>query len=393
MMSPLTVEHVVPGWEPVRDALLEGFHNGQDHGAGVAVYHRGTCVVDVMGGWQDREHTIPYGPDALQTVFSTTKGIMSIAVAMCVQRGLINYSEKVATYWPEFAQAGKQDVTVAQLLAHRAGLYTLRDQVSLEDALNWDTMVTRLAATEPLLPVGSVHAYHAITFGWLAGELVRRVDGRSVTDFVRQEISGPLKADFFIGLPEALEPRVARLMAHPLPRFPPDIAKIMNDRAGPGTKGEAALSLNGAFAPGAFNKPEVHRAQVPGANGIGNARALAKIYAACVGEVDGVQLLTPKTVAQATTSMTPVGETDAVLLSQTDFAMGFMRHNENYKFTGPEAFGHTGAGGSASFADPSRHLGFSYVMNTMMTVYDEDPRRARLIAAAKRCADAGEASA
>lgn len=388
MTSPLTVEHVLAGWEPVRDALVEGFDNGQDHGAGVAVYHRGTCVVDVMGGWQDKDHTIAYGPDSLQTVFSTTKGIMSIAVAMCVQRGLIDYSEKVATYWPEFGQAGKQDITVAELLAHRGGLYTLRDAVSLQDALDWDTMVSRLAATEPLLPKGSPHSYHAITFGWLAGELVRRVDGRSVSDFVRQEIAEPLGAEFFIGLPEALEPRVARLMAHPLPSFPPDIAKIMNDRGGPGTKGEAALSLNGAFGPGAFNKPQVHRAQVPGANGIGNARSLAKIYAACVGEVDGVQLLTPDTVARATTSMTPPGEVDAVLLSQTDFAMGFMRHNDHYKFTGPEAFGHTGAGGSASFADPSRHLGFSYVMNTMMTVYDEDPRRARLISAARRCADA-----
>jgi CubicO group peptidase (beta-lactamase class C family) len=388
MTSPLTVEHVLAGWEPVRDALVEGFDNGQDHGAGVAVYHRGTCVVDVMGGWQDKDHTIAYGPDSLQTVFSTTKGIMSIAVAMCVQRGLIDYSEKVASYWPEFAQAGKQDITVAELLAHRGGLYTLRDAVSLQDALDWDTMVSRLAATEPLLPKGSPHSYHAITFGWLAGELVRRVDGRSVSDFVRQEIAEPLSAEFFIGLPEALEPRVARLMAHPLPSFPPDIAKIMNDRGGPGTKGEAALSLNGAFGPGAFNKPQVHRAQVPGANGIGNARSLAKIYAACVGEVDGVQLLTPDTVARATTSMTPPGEVDAVLLSQTDFAMGFMRHNDHYRFTGPEAFGHTGAGGSASFADPSRHLGFSYVMNTMMTVYDEDPRRARLISAARRCADA-----
>lgn len=388
MTSPLTVEHVLAGWEPVRDALVEGFDNGQDHGAGVAVYHRGTCVVDVMGGWQDKDHTIAYGPDSLQTVFSTTKGIMSIAVAMCVQRGLIDYSEKVATYWPEFGQAGKQDITVAELLAHRGGLYTLRDAVSLQDALDWDTMVSRLAATEPLLPKGSPHSYHAITFGWLAGELVRRVDGRSVSDFVRQEIAEPLGAEFFIGLPEALEPRVARLMAHPLPSFPPDIAKIMNDRGGPGTKGEAALSLNGAFGPGAFNKPQVHRAQVPGANGIGNARSLAKIYAACVGEVDGVQLLTPDTVARATTSMTPPGEVDAVLLSQTDFAMGFMRHNDHYRFTGPEAFGHTGAGGSASFADPSRHLGFSYVMNTMMTVYDEDPRRARLISAARRCADA-----
>lgn len=388
MMSILTVDVVAPGWEPVRDAFLEGFENGEEHGAGVSVFHKGQCVVDLMGGWRDRNHTVAYDPDALQVVFSTTKGIMSIAVAMCVQRGLIDYSEKVATYWPEFAQAGKGDITVAQLLAHRAGLYTLRDAISLEDALNWDVVTSRLAATEPLLAPGSVHAYHAISFGWLAGELVRRVDGRSVSQFVSEEISKPLGAEFYVGLPEELEPRVARLMAHPIPSFPPDIAKIMNDRGGPGTKGEAALSLNGAFGPGAFNKPEVHRAQVPGANGIGNARALAKIYAACVGEVNGVRLLQQDTVARATTSMTPADEVDAVLLSQTDFAMGFMRHNDHYRFTGPEAFGHTGAGGSASFADPGRQLGFSYVMNTMMTVYEEDPRRARLISAARQCADA-----
>ncbi len=386
-MSILTVDVVAPGWEGVRDAFLEGFEKGEDHGAGVSVFHKGQCVVDLMGGWRDRDHTIAYDPDALQVVFSTTKGIVSIAVALCVQRGLLDYSEKVATYWPEFAQAGKHDITVSQLLSHRGGLYTLPGPISLDDALNWDVVTGRFAEMAPLIEPGSIHGYHAISFGWLAGELIRRVDGRSVSQFIQEEISGPLNADFYVGLPEELEPRVARLMAHPIPKFPPDIAKIMNDRGGPGTKGAAATSLNGAFGPGAFNKPEVHRAQVPGANGIGNARALAKIYAACVGEVDGLRLLQPDTVARATTSMTPKDEVDVVLLSQTDFAMGFMRHNEHYRFTGPESFGHTGAGGSASFADPNRQLGFSYVMNTMMTVYEEDPRRGRLITAAQRCAD------
>ena len=386
-MSVLTRDIVEPGWEPVREAFLEGLEKGEEHGGGVAVHHHGRLVVDVMGGWRDRDHTEPYGADSLQVVFSTTKGIVSIAVAMCVQRGLLDYGDKVSAHWPEFAQGGKQDVTVAELLAHRAGLYTLREPITLAEALDWDVVTSRLAATEPLLPKGSPHAYHAITFGWLAGELVRRVDGRSIGQFISEEISGPLGADFFVGLPAEFEPRVARLMAHPIPSFPPEIARIMNDRGGPGTRGEAALSLNGAFGPGAFDKPEVHRAQVPGANGIGNARALSRIYAACVGEVDGVRLLDDETVARATTSMTPRDEVDAVLLSQTDFAMGFMRHNDHYKFTGETAFGHTGAGGSASFADPARSLGFSYVMNTMMTVYDEDPRRARLIAAARRCAD------
>jgi CubicO group peptidase (beta-lactamase class C family) len=387
-MSLLTVDKVASGWEPVRAAFLEGFEKNEEHGAGVAVYHRGQCVVDLMGGWRNKDHTIPYGTDALQVVFSTTKGITSIAVAICVERGLLDYSEKVATYWPEFADRGKGDVTVAQLLSHRAGLYTVDGDITLEEALDWDTVTTRLAATAPRFPVDSTHGYHAITFGWLAGELVRRVSGKSIGQFVRDEIASPLNAEFHIGLPEDLEPRVARLMAHPIPKFTPEVAKLMMERSAPGTKGAEALGLNGAFGNGVFNKPEVHRAMIPGANGIGNARSLARIYAATVGEVDGVRILGEETRSRATVSNTPKGEMDQVLISETDFAMGFMVHCPRTPFSGPTSFGHDGAGGSSSFADPSREMGFSYVMNTMMTVADSDPRRERLIAAAVRSADA-----
>jgi CubicO group peptidase (beta-lactamase class C family) len=387
-MSLLTVDKVASGWEPVRAAFLEGFEKGEEHGAGVAVYHRGECVVDLMGGWRDKDHTVPYGTDALQVVFSTTKGITSIAVAMCVERGLLDYNEKVSTYWPEFAAQGKGDVTVAQLLSHRAGLYTVDGDITLEEALDWDTVTARLAATAPRFPVDSTHGYHAITFGWLAGELVRRVTGKSIGHFVRDEIVSPLGAEFHIGLPEEMEPRVARLMAHPIPKFTPEVAKLMMERSAPGTKGAEALGLNGAFGNGVFNKPEVHRAMIPGANGIGNARSLARIYAATVGEVDGVRILGEDTRARATVSNTPKGEMDQVLISETDFAMGFMVHCPRTPFAGPTSFGHDGAGGSSSFADPSREMGFSYVMNTMMTVADSDPRRERLIAAAAQCADA-----
>ena len=387
-MSLLTVDKVASGWEPVRAAFLEGFEKNEEHGAGVAVYHRGQCVVDLMGGWRDKDHTVPYGTDALQVVFSTTKGITSIAVAMCVERGLLEYSEKVATYWPEFADKGKSEVTVAQLLSHRAGLYTVDGDITLEEALDWDTVTGRLAVTAPRFPVDSTHGYHAITFGWLAGELVRRVSGKSIGQFVRDEIAAPLDAEFHIGLPEELEPRVARLMAHPIPKFTPEVAKLMMERSAPGTKGAEALGLNGAFGNGVFNKPEVHRAMIPGANGIGNARSLARVYAATVGEVDGVRILGEDTRARATVSNTPKGEMDQVLISETDFAMGFMVHCPRTPFSGPTSFGHDGAGGSSSFADPSRELGFSYVMNTMMTVADSDPRRERLIAAAAKCADA-----
>ena len=384
----LTVNRVAPGWEPVRDAFVRGFDNGEEHGAQVAVYHRGSCVVDLVGGWQDKDHTIPYGEDALQVVFSTTKGITSIAVAMCVEQGLLDYSEKVAAYWPEFAANGKADITVAQLLSHRGGLYTVDGAITLDEALHWDTVVERLSVTAPRFPVDSAHGYHAITFGWLAGELVRRVTGKSLGAFVRDHIVAPLNAEFHIGLPEHLEPRVARLLAHPIPKFPPDIARIMMERSAPGTRGAEALSVNGAFGQGAFNKPEVHRAEIPGANGIGNARSLARIYAATIGEVDGVRLMGDAVRERATTNNTPEGEMDLVLVSETVFAMGFMLHCDRSKFSGPGAFGHNGAGGSVSFADPHRGMGFSYVMNTMMTVYDEDPRRARLVTAAARCADA-----
>jgi CubicO group peptidase (beta-lactamase class C family) len=307
---------------------------------------------------------------------------------MCVERGLLDYSEKVATYWPEFAAQGKGEVTVAQLLSHRAGLYTVDGDITLEEALDWDVVTARLAATAPRFPVDSTHGYHAITFGWLAGELVRRVTGKSIGGFVREEIVSPLGAEFHIGLPEELEPRVARLMAHPIPKFTPDVAKLMMERSAPGTKGAEALGLNGAFGNGVFNKPEVHRAMIPGANGIGNARSLARIYAATVGEVNGIRILGEETRARATVSNTPKGEMDQVLISETDFAMGFMVHCPRTPFAGPTSFGHDGAGGSSSFADPSREMGFSYVMNTMMTVADGDPRRERLIAAAAQCADA-----
>ena len=384
----LTVDVVAPGWEPVRDAFVHSFDIKEERGAGVAVYHRGKCVVDLMGGWRDRERAVPYDADTLQLVFSTTKGITSIAVAMCVERGLLSYEEKVSTYWPEFVAKGKADVTVAQLLSHRAGLYTVDGDIALEEALDWNTITSRLADTAPLFPVDSTHGYHALTFGWLAGELVRRVTGRSLGDFVREEIAGPLGVEMHVGLPPALEPRVAHLMAHPIPKFSPEEVKTLMETSGPGTKGASALSLNGAFGQGAFNRKDVHQSQLPGANGISNARSLARIYAALVSDIDGVHLLGESIRNRATTSNTPHGEMDEILMSATDFAMGFMLHSERTPFAGPTSFGHNGAGGSCAFAQPSRELGFAYVMNTMMTTIDGDPRPARLIAAVTRCADA-----
>lgn len=385
---PLTVDVVAPGWEPVREAFVANLESGQDRGAGVSVFHHGRCVVDLMGGHRDKVGEVPYGPDTLQLVFSTTKGIASIAVAMCVQRGLIDYSERVAAYWPEFAARGKGGVTVAEMLAHRAGLYSVEGRITLEEALDWATIVSRLADTAPMFEPGAAHGYHAITFGWLAGELVRRVTGVSIGEFVRDEIAAPLGVEMWIGLPDDLQQRVAHLMAHPLPKFPPDIARIMLDRAGPGTLGEIATTLNGAFGNGAFNRPEVRAAQIPGANGVTNARGLATIYAATIGEVGGVRLLRDDVLRAATTSETPEGEIDLVLKEATVFGKGFMLASARTPYSGPGCFGHDGAGGSCAFADPRRAMSFAYVMNTMLTTHDGDPRRRGLIEAATRCADA-----
>ncbi len=386
-MTQLTVNNVAPGWEPVRDVLIANLESGMDRGASVAVRHKGELVVDIVGGVRDKDGTIPYDANTLQIVFSTTKGITALAVAMCVERGLIDYNEKVSAYWPEFAARGKGDLTVAQVLAHRGGIFTVEGPISLEEALDWDIITARLADTTPFFEPNSTHGYHALTYGWLGGELVRRVTGRSIGDFVASEIVAPLGVDFWIGLPEEHEHRVAHLMAHPIPKFPPDIAKFMNDHGGPGSEAEKALSLNGAFGPGAFNKREVHAAQIPGANGISNAKALATIYAAVIGEVNGVRLLGDDTLRLATTSETPVGELDRILGRETVFGKGYMLHSQRNKYAGPGSFGHDGAGGSVAFAQPSRELAVSYVMNTMLTVYDEDPRRAGYINAAVQCAD------
>ena len=388
MSLGLSVDVVEPGWEPVRDELLANLDSGMDRGAGVSVFHRGRCVVDLMGGHRDRNGEVPYGPDTLQVVFSTTKGITALAVAMCVERGLLDYAERVATYWPEFAAHGKQDITVAQLLSHRGGLYTVDGPITLEEALHWDTVTSRLAATAPLFPPGSTHGYHALTYGWLAGEIVRRATGQGLGEFVQEHIVQPLGVELWIGLPEEHEPRVAHLMAHPIPKFPPEIARIMLETSGPGSLGEKALSLNGAFGQGAFNRRDVHAAQIPGANAITNARSLATVYAATIGEVNGVRLLSEETRRLATTSETPAGEIDAILGQPTDFAKGWMLHSSRNNYGGAGGFGHDGAGGSVACAVPSRELAVSYVMNTMLTSYDGDPRRQGYVNAAVRCADA-----
>ena len=390
---------VADGWGAVRDAFASNLDSREDIGAGVAVFHRGKLVVDLTGGWRDNAGTIPYTPDTLQLVFSTTKGVVATAVAMCVERGHFRYDDPVAHVWPAFAEAGKADVTIEQLLSHQAGLYTVDGELAFEHVLDWNEMCSRLAATAPRFEPGSQHGYHALTFGWLAGELVRRADGRNIGRFVAEEIAAPLGAEIYIGLPEELESRVAPVntgwakTATPAGEAPP--ASKAGKFATPLPADlplTQALTLNGAMnVKGGFNRRDLHAAEVPGANGITNARSMATMYAATMGEVtvggDRVRLVAPETIELATRARTPLRR-DAVLIVNSRFAAGYMLNGDANAFPGDACYGHPGAGGSVSFADPSREIAFSYVMNRMTDALLGDPRASRLVEATTRVADA-----
>jgi len=386
---------VAAGWESVEAAFRQNFELGEETGASVAVYHRGEKVVDLWGGtFDDSGSDRPYGEDTLQLVFSTTKGITAIAVGICVQRGLLDYAEKVSTYWPEFAAKGKGDATVAQLLSHQCGLFSVQGEISLAEALDWSTITARLADTSPEWPIGSTHGYHALTYGWLAGELVRRVDPqhRNIGRFVAEEIAGPLGVEMFIGLPEELEPRVAPVLGSPISATATDpaIQALIEQFMGPKTNGGRALSLNGAFTgDGMFNRRDVHAAEIPAANGISNARSLAKIYAATFAPIDGVQLLEDGVRNVARVTVTPENEADMCLLMPTTFGMGFMTHGGFTPYAGPGSYGHPGAGGSVAFAQPERELGFAYVMNQPAQNLANDARAQRIVEAAAAVIDAG----
>ena len=377
------------------DAIRTNFATGKELGCGVAVYHRGRLVVDLVAGWSDTERASPYTHHSLQVVFSTTKGIAATAVAMCVQRGLLDYHEPVAHYWPEFAAHGKDHVTVAQMLSHEAGLYTIDARLSLDEILDDSVIAAALADTKPRWEPGTKHGYHALTFGWLAGELLRRVDGRDIGRFVAEEMSSPLGVELHIGLPTALHHRVALLsQAKPEKSDAPEteearqIREMIERFMGPDTPGGQALSLSGMWTgEGLFNRPDVLRAQIPAANAATNARSLAAMYASLQHPIGGVRLLTDEMRDTASATQTPEGRGDHCLIVPTSFSMGFMNHGSFTPYAGPGSFGHPGFGGSVAFLQPSRELSFAYVMNRLANNLAGDTRAQTLIDAAARCAD------
>lgn len=372
---------VAPGFGAVRDEFARNFDERGEIGAAVCAYAHGRPVVDLWGGVADPSTGAPWRDETVVLVYSSTKGVTAVCVNLLVQQGRLDADAKVASVWPEFAANGKGEITVAQLMSHQAGLPYVERAATLDEALAWEPMVEALAAQAPIWAPGTAHGYHMRTYGWLAGELLRRADPqhRSPGRFLRDEIAEPLGLDFWIGLPEPIEPRVA-------PVVPPraDLRAAL-EQLGPD------LLLTKVFSnPGGhfsydemWNTRALHACELPSSNGIGNARALARLYAACVGEVDGTRVLTADTLAAAAVERA-CGK-DAVLMVDSCFGIGFMLGRSFGAANPPGAVGHAGAGGSLAFADPDRAVAFGYVMNDLRFDPDGDPRSQELVRALYRC--------
>lgn len=374
-----------PRFEGVRKVFQESFDSGAEIGAAVSVVLDGEPVVDLWGGFRDKGRTRPWERETLVNVYSTTKGLTALAAHRLIDEGRLELDAPVARYWPEFAAAGKQDLPVRYLLSHRAGLAAVFEPLEADALYDWDAMTTALANQEPWWKPGTKHGYHALTFGWLVGEVVRRITGKSVGTYVREEIAGPLGVEFHIGCPADLDDRIADLVQGPIHEAPDGqtfdlVQLIMSEPEGLFAKAFAnppILDMESA------NSREWRAAEIPAANGHTNAASLARIYGALAagGELDGVRVLSPEGIERARTEQS--NGDDAVLPMPTRIGLGFFMPTASEP-TGPNprVFGHGGAGGSYSQADPEERMGFGYVMNHMhQGLWLVDPRPRALLAA------------
>ncbi|MCB0967561.1 MAG: beta-lactamase family protein [Ilumatobacter sp.] len=366
---------VEEGFGAVADAFRANFAERDELGASFALYVDGECKVDLWGGVANQRTGTPWTDDTLELVFSTTKGIAATAIAMCVQTGTLAYDDPVSKHWPEFAAAGKGDITVEQALSHQAGLIGVDAPLDFDQIMAVTPVIESLQEQTPLWEPGTAHGYHAITYGWLAGEILARADGRRIGRFVQDEIAGPLGIDMWIGLPESEEERVARLETTPLPKDDPALLEHLGKLYARGANGRRALALDGRLSTAGdnhFNTRAVHATEMPGANGITNARSLAKMYAATIGEVDGVRLLDTDTMNAARTQR--VNGDDLTLLLPSRFGAGYWLHDTSTPMIQDGSYGHPGAGGSLGFANPELGIGYGYVMNRMGNHLTGDPR-------------------
>jgi CubicO group peptidase (beta-lactamase class C family) len=376
--KPIAIHGFVSsGYEAVRAAFQENFVKRNEIGAACCVYHKGEKVVDLWGGVRNVATGEPWEEDTMALVYSTTKGLAAMTLAVAHSRGWLDYDELVGKYWPEFAQNGKEKITVRQLLAHQAGLFALDEPVDKSTVADLDRLAEILARQQPAWEPGTRQGYHAITLGYYESELLRRIDPqhRSLGQFFQDEIATPLGLDFYIRLPQSipdwrLAPLIDPSFSEMLFGFP---IKMGLDIASPHSK------IRRALAGSDFAHDEKHiyarNLEIPSGGGVGTARAIARAYSvfATGGKELGVRAETLQELYAP--AMPPThGFGDEVLKGAVQFSLGFMQTNPTFSFGSPGSFGHPGAGGSLGFADPKAQIGYAYVPNRKSVEFAGDPR-------------------
>ncbi|MGW1210894.1 serine hydrolase domain-containing protein [Streptomyces sp. NPDC002499] len=376
---------VAEGFEPVREAFARNFEVLGDRGAAVVVYRNGHKVVDLWGGTKDVDGTGPWQPSTAQIVRSATKGVAAAVLLLLHQRGELDLDAPVGEYWPEYKAAGKERTRVWHLLAHRAGVPVLDRPLTPAQAADPVLGAEAVAAQAPAWEPGTDHGYHAQTYSWLTGELIRRITGRSPGELIADEIAGPVGAELWLGLPESETGRVGRVAQVPPPPEPAGL-KTRPKRAVAEAYANPDSLTTRAFAAITplpdENDPAYRAAMLPASNGIATADGLARFYASLIGEVDGGRrLFTPETMelARAERSAGP----DRVLVVPTRFGLGYMLHGAASPLLSPASFGHPGRGGALGFADPDAGLAFGYVTNGFRASVTADPRAQALVRAVR----------
>ena len=356
--------------------LFESIHSsGREIGSSFAVYKDGKALVDIWGGYTDKEQTNPWNKDSLATVWSTTKGVAAITCALAVEKGLLDYEEKVSHYWPEFGCNGKEDITVGMLLSHQAGICGSATN-NVKDYYSQSTMAEELAAMKPIWEPGTASGYHSMTYGWLTSELIIRVTGKTLGNFYADEIGNLNEIDFFIGLPESEEKRVVEMVPFPKEENQSTEPTEINDAKRATARGPNLIKLQ--------NTRDWRAAEIPSANGQGCASGLAKLYSLVVSTDPSIKILDEKTIRRMTEER--ITNRDLVLDVVTRWGAGFIMNMHGVIY-GPnkKSFGHSGWGGSCAFGDPENNLGISYVMNQMKNNFAADGRSLELINATYEC--------
>ncbi len=378
------------GFGPVADAFLANFREGVETGAAASIYQDGRLVLDLYAGLADPATTTEWSAETLTVIFSSTKGLMALCGYLARQKGLLDFDALVSTVWPEFAQNGKDTITIRDLFSHRSGLMALDVDLTLDDVAAWTPVIHAIEQQRPLWEPGTTFAYHALTYGWLTGEVLRRVTGMRPGALLASYLSEPLGVDAWIGLPSSHEHRVATMLPGPPITNPLYAAFLEKARSMPPVV--RSMTLGGAFPAAVvggetsdFNSRAVHEMEIPAANGITNATGLARIYSAAVTDRHGPRLLDDDSIADALVPRSfGEGWSGAMNAPGIRFSTGFMINGYALRpLLTDSSFGHDGASGSLAYADVDTKIGFGYVNNQMAGGLDE--RANRLTMALRGC--------